>query len=300
MNYQEALDYLKNSSPSIMKSITNKLENDFKFRNFSEVWFKEIIDFLVVTNKFDVKSALKAFETTSYEHIVLQKDLIRNGVYTDKNFSEIADSVYHNKEKMTETYLPGLSLTYAFWYNHYKVMMNFRQWVQSLNGEIRMAEIGVGHGAFSGWVLRAREHICIDGYDISPYSLEWSESYFEYLGVADKRFFSINDEFRANKKYDAIICGEVLEHIPNPHDLIRLISEALNKNGQAFVTTVANAAAIDHLYLFNDVEEIRNCVTSTGLVIKDEFVYSLRECESPEQVRRNRTPVNVAYVLEKL
>merc|ERR1712000_687434 len=45
--------------------------------------------------------------------------------------------------------------------------------------------------------------------------------------------------FKENKKFDGIVCSEVLEHVKKPLDLIHTLKKKLNKEG-AFVVTVPN------------------------------------------------------------
>ena len=45
------------------------------------------------------------------------------------------------------------------------------------------------------------------------------------------------DEKLFNRKFDTIICGELIEHVENPYKVIRSLRNHLNTNGRLIVTT---------------------------------------------------------------
>ncbi|MDD4204086.1 MAG: class I SAM-dependent methyltransferase [Acholeplasmataceae bacterium] len=61
----------------------------------------------------------------------------------------------------------------------------------------------------------------------------------------DKYFF--NNKIIFEKKFDNLILIEVLEHLKNPEDSIKLLSSLLNKGGRLFIST--------HFYDVNKLED---------------------------------------------
>jgi 2-polyprenyl-3-methyl-5-hydroxy-6-metoxy-1,4-benzoquinol methylase len=66
--------------------------------------------------------------------------------------------------------------------------------------------------------------------------------------------------------------GEVLEHVEDPRQLLRRAASFVRSGGRLFVTTCANCPAIDHVYLFKSVQEIRDLIASAGCGIEREHV----------------------------
>lgn len=63
--------------------------------------------------------------------------------------------------------------------------------------------------------------------------------------------------------------GEVLEHVEKPHEMLHKIHSLLNKTGVAFVSTVINAPAVDHIYHFSTVEEVLEMSRQCGFMVEE-------------------------------
>ena len=53
--------------------------------------------------------------------------------------------------------------------------------------------------------------------------------------------------------------------------LLKKLNDLLSEDGVLYFTTPTNAPAIDHIYLFNNVEEIRELARSAGFQIESEM-----------------------------
>jgi len=75
--------------------------------------------------------------------------------------------------------------------------------------------------------------------------------------------------------------------VEQPLALLLRLRELLADEGVLFFTTPANAPAIDHLYLFRNVEEIRQLAESAGFRIGSEKVLPAEDVswEMVEQMR---------------
>jgi hypothetical protein len=63
---------------------------------------------------------------------------------------------------------------------------------------------------------------------------------------------SVRQEYyhAAEKRYEAIILIEILEHLVEPESLISLAAKSLSANGRMFLTTAIDIPQFDHLYNF--------------------------------------------------
>ncbi len=105
-------------------------------------------------------------------------------------------------------------------------------------------------------------------------------------------------DFNNGEKYDFITLGEVLEHVEEPAGLLIKLNTLLNDDGVLFFTTPTNAPAIDHIYLFNNVEEIRDIVRSAGFKIASEMSF-LSEDVSAEKAEKYKVAVLYGAFLKK-
>jgi 2-polyprenyl-3-methyl-5-hydroxy-6-metoxy-1,4-benzoquinol methylase len=85
--------------------------------------------------------------------------------------------------------------------------------------------------------------------------------------------------------------AEIVEHIPDPHYSLRELRRSLQPGSPAFITTVVNSNAIDHIFLFKDPREVPPLLTQAGFEIVAEKVLKVSDYGS------SRDPsIDVAYV----
>jgi 2-polyprenyl-3-methyl-5-hydroxy-6-metoxy-1,4-benzoquinol methylase len=195
-------------------------------------------------------------------------------------------------------YLDGLLLTYAFWINHAALYRCFvRTFLPRLPREARVLEIGVGHGLMALTLLRELPAARYEGLDISPFSLAYAARLLAANGI-DLHRASLREEDAAGptaappEERDAVVCCEVLEHVEDPASLLRTLRQRLRPDGCAFVTTVANVEADDHIYRFEDEAHIRRLLEDAGLRVLNELALPLRGYETARPL-----PLNYAAVL---
>ena len=104
--------------------------------------------------------------------------------------------------------------------------------------------------------------------DISKSSIDMARQFLnsDRVRYIQQDIFTFNPE----TKYDFITLGEVLEHVENPVNLLLAVAKLLSKDGKLFVTVPANAPSIDHIYLFNNADEIRDVIHAANFRIIDE------------------------------
>ena len=77
------------------------------------------------------------------------------------------------------------------------------------------------------------------------------------------------DGKNSSKKFDSIYLIEILEHLSEPYDLLKICASVLKNNGSIYLTTATNIPQFDHLYNFSsDHKEFEQWILKNGFVIK--------------------------------
>jgi 2-polyprenyl-3-methyl-5-hydroxy-6-metoxy-1,4-benzoquinol methylase len=252
-------------------------------------------------NHGELEGGLESFAQMSFDFLRLQSRFLRSGRYEAQSAKKLLDELYLDEERMKRYYLDGLLLTYAFWPNHIKLLEFFRNdFLTTIHNGARIMEIGIGHGLMCNMALSTLMNCHYTGLDISPSSLSYARGLWQANGIdLGSTVVEVADAVTwvppagADGVWDAVICCEVLEHVESPETVLEAIGRSLSKEGTAFITTVANVAAEDHIYLFRSIEEIRKLCVSCGLPVIKEASWALRGFEKSES-----RPLNYAALLK--
>lgn len=222
----------------------------------------------------DLKTELEAFATVSMDFLRLQARFMRTRQYARAGgAAELVEELYNDETKMKGYYLDGLALTYALWPNHTHMIRNMGEsFIPRLQPGDRVAEVGVGHGLLAALMFDAQPDLHYTGIDISQSSLDYAGSALVAAGVDPDRIAMVHADAMSGDLvrlggeagFDALVCCEVVEHVNNPDVMLTALAAALAPGKPGFVSTVANMEADDHVYLYNDVDEIRTMLTETG------------------------------------
>jgi 2-polyprenyl-3-methyl-5-hydroxy-6-metoxy-1,4-benzoquinol methylase len=187
---------------------------------------------------------------------------------------------------MTE-YLDGLALTYAMWPNHARMLQFYvTSFVPLIPADGRVLEIGPGHGLLASVLLRQRSDIHYVGVDISPRSISYSAAAFAAAGIAEDRVQLVAADANEStpllrgERFESAVCCEVLEHVDDPGSLLRSLGAQVHSRAPAFLSTVANMEAEDHVYLFHDVDDIRALLGTNGFMIESDQPLELAGSET--------------------
>lgn len=233
-------------------------------------------------------------------------DVIRESIYFQEHkkyryasFAEVANDVYYNDAYMS-LYMYGLLITLFFWPNHLALFRFFRDTLPK-DKPGNYLEIGPGHGYFFMTAMTRTAYRNFIGVDLSETSIRQTKIMTDkhtqgkniQLHCADFLKFPLK-----TSNFDAIVMGEMLEHVENPQDFLKKIAELAKENAYIFITTCINAPAIDHIYHFENQAQLEALFSECGLRIKAQRIlpYSgktLAECE------RHLLAINVGYILEK-
>jgi 2-polyprenyl-3-methyl-5-hydroxy-6-metoxy-1,4-benzoquinol methylase len=218
--------------------------------------------------------------------------------YRHSTYAEVADVVYHDAEYM-DRYMYGLAISTFVWPNHVEMARFFRRtFPRGRRG--RYLEVGPGHGFLLLTAIELGSYDEFVGVDLSAASIAQTDSivghFFPDTPVRlEQRDFLAADGF-APASFDAIVMGEVLEHVEDPGRFLRRIAELAAPGAHLFVTTCVNAPAVDHIYLWRSTDELEQLITDCGLAIAEPLRLPYEGTTLAESVER-ALPINVAYVL---
>ena len=231
-----------------------------------------------------------------------QMHFFRHGEYRHKSYAEVADRVYHDRSYM-DRYMYGLVLTAFLWPNHVQIARFFEK-VLPTDRSGNYLEVGPGHGFFMASAAARGSFDRLTGIDISAASISQTRALLDHFapGVSERCELRLADFHEAadlqSGSFDALIMGEVLEHVENPDVFLRRLHGLARDDAFIYVTTCVNAPAIDHIFLWRTTDEIEALIEASGFQI----VEALRlpyEGKTLEQARKQALPINVAYVLAK-
>lgn len=253
-----------------LRAFLDNASDEFKVvaEDYLSHYCKFIQDDLDLDMEYIVDSYLTIVEDTTIEQI----RFMRTGKYRYSNFEETNEHVYSNKEYM-QKYMIGLALSQFLWENHKEI---FEFYMKNINKKgNRFLEIGCGHGMFFIEAIKQNKFKFFKAVDLSPSSVELTKKFVtSYFGKIPFNIdINLQDIFYmdGNEKYDFINMGEVLEHVENPQALLDRIAELLEDSGRAYISTCANCPAVDHIFLYKDINEIKNMIDKAGLSVVQEI-----------------------------
>lgn len=223
---------------------------------------------------------LEAFATVSMDFLRLQARFMKTRRYARSDSSELVSDLYADDEKMSGYYLDGLAMTYVLWPNHARMITSLvNDFVPRLPEGARVVEVGVGHGLMAALLFESVPGLSYVGVDISPSSLRYAGEALAGLGVEPDRWSMVAadalagdlSDLAGGSGFDGLVCCEVLEHVDDPQRLMANLAASLRPGGTGFMSTVANMEAEDHVYLFPDVESIRQAFTGSGWLIEKDL-----------------------------
>lgn len=98
-------------------------------------------------------------------------------------------------------------------------------------------DVGCGGGIFTFYLHSALPELSITGIDSSPKAIQAAQAY------ANSNHLKLNFHKQSatqltQKKYNLIICYELIEHVEDPKTLLKALSQQLTKNGLLIISTL--------------------------------------------------------------
>jgi len=260
------------------------------------------LQFIFDDDRLWIDGVVKSYIHLSIEFLRLQQQLEKTGRYLLSSEHEAAEQVYHNEDVFGAYYLPGLLLTEALWPNHFKLNHAFKTaFLSQLPASPSVLEVGVGTGYHLSQLLTTHERVNYEGIDISQFAIDFCKTFaapdLDARSSVDFQLASITGDYRPPAaKLDGIIMGEVLEHIETPGQVLEDLRELADGQTKMFITTVVFAANIDHIFMFEKVNDIRKLVMASGWRIENDWPLPIYPTDTPDMVKR---PMNYGALLSK-
>jgi SAM-dependent methyltransferase len=241
---------------------------DGVFFSRAEHFLGEFSRFLAARGKdldYGIACYLKLHENMIQERM----DFLRSGRYASNSFAEVEQRVYANTEIM-EYYMYGLVFSQFLWPEQYARLAFFCDGLPHYRDRTRSyLELGGGHAMYiSSAIDLLTPETQFDMVDISATSMDVARA----MSPNDRIAYHLCDvfQFADDRQYDFIVAGEILEHLEEPRKLLAKMRGMLKPGGRAFISTPVNAPTVDHIYLFNNPQEIRDLLESERFVIESE------------------------------
>ena len=217
---------------------------------------------------------------------------LEHGRYRYSSFEETERLVYSRKEYMSK-YMVGLSVSGYLWSNHIRMFHWFRDIMKGMEGK-RYLEIGPGHGRYFCESVMINGFSEYDAIDVSETSVDQTNAYLkEHLDkdqMGKCRVFRKNAyDHKPAEKYDFVVIAEVLEHLEDPLGMLSHVNSISSDQAYLYVTVPVNAPEIDHIYLFNSIEEVEELVKAAGYEIKDRLYAAAGDMKLEKAVRKKNS-----------
>ncbi|MCZ2836533.1 class I SAM-dependent methyltransferase [Modestobacter sp. VKM Ac-2985] len=224
-----------------------------------------------------VAGAVRGYAAFAMQSMRLQAAFEVEGQYRPKTYDEAASEVYFNEQHMMQEYLPGLLLSHFLWPHHYRQLQFFDSaFVDAMRvaGASSFVEVGIGTGLYSGFLLRRLPDVRGTGFDISPFSKQFTEAHLDALGVGDRYEVELRDVTvePIDPRADWLVCVEVLEHLEDPVAFLRGLRATMAPGGKAFITAALNAAHADHIHLYRAPDDVLAQLVEAGFTLEQSFV----------------------------
>lgn len=284
----------------------NKLQRHFLEYSVLEL-SKEDMELLKAYINYCVNNGMTlSFLSRSYD--LISKDTFREQMYFKRHkkyrystYDQVCSSVYNN-DKYMKMYMHGLALTSFLWPNHAKIMQYFRKSISNTSG-INYIEIGPGHGFYFMEAMRLSKYEKYNAVDISSASVLMTNAILQSGHFGQFSNYEVEEcdfiNWNCNEKYDAVVMGEVLEHVEKPKDFLKKIYAITHSCSYIFITTCINSPAIDHIYLFESYDHIKSIIEDCNLYVKSNILLPYNNL-SLEESKENELPINVAFILGKV
>lgn len=239
------------------------------------------------------------------EKIILPEELYfrRHNRYRLTAFADALRECYANAPFMSR-YMNGVLVSNVLWINHAEAISSYvREYLPHLTAGTDHLEIGPGHGLFLYFAATAPAVASVSGFDVSPTSIEHTQTALRALGVSRPVSLSLQDiaAFDAasdSRRFDSIVMSEILEHLEDPVSALKSATTMLRGGGTIWVNVPANSPCPDHIYLIDSPEEACDLVRSVGLDVIASHAFPMTGA-TLEKARKRKLAISCVVVGRK-
>lgn len=134
-----------------------------------------------------------------------------------------------------------------------------------------VADLGCGSGVILSEVLMMKPLWAGWGLDISAEAISYARRLAAHKGVGDRAGFGAGNVAHlpyADESLDLIIASEIIEHMPEPGQVIREIRRVLKPGGQLILTMPLESHTPAHMHALSSQEDLRALCERVGLKIR--------------------------------
>lgn len=274
-------------------------ECDPEFLTRAEIYLQQYTTFLEQRGT-ELEFVADAYLTMVRDILFEQTRFLKSRQYRFKTVKETQEHVYDNPPYMYK-YMIGVAVSQFLWRNHRDMFLFLQKHLKQQSGE-RYLEVGPGHGLFLLEALQSEQFQTYKAIDISPTSLDISQHFVKhcYGQMPAHLTFELQniEQYTPELAYDFLTMGEVLEHVEQPQVLLQAVFNLLKPGGKAYLSTCANCPVIDHIYLYETIDAIREQMYDAGLTLVDELVVSIDNIPE-EQWQDKRANLSYACIVTK-
>ena len=167
----------------------------------------------------------------------LREEYLNPGINVVRDFEKAGLEQYKWSKELSDFYNKTDSFLYelVFW-NRNKIKNRMRRWISRHlakyeQGKLNILCIGDGLGIDSAYLANKGHNV--EYFEVKGYSESFARKIFEECNY-NITVINEQDEIKTCF-YDVVICLDVLEHIPNPHEYVKTLTDYLRNGGRLIV-----------------------------------------------------------------